>query len=588
VAEPTSTRCLFCSLMCPLAVQAHGKHVILPAYPDDKIAASRTGFAQGRLCYRGHYVTALLGHPKRLTDATVKADGRPCTADDAVRELAAVLKERAGAETAVLVDGNLPCEDLAGAVRFANDSLGTQNVAVYLPPADEAILRGLSAASCRLLSLEMVEECDTLLAVGDPFATHPVLARAMLDAKAAGPRHRLLVLDTMLGRTSRFADTFVQVAPCAEAAALAAIAKCMEADVTALAPEPASRSVAELCGMAGASEAAIRTIADGLREAKKSGVVISLPTGRTADGALVVALAGAFCQDDGCGLLPLFTYGNAAGASSTAKALGAMAVPSLLAKMEAGEIRALLCLNLDPFSALPKRLVQKAFENLDLLAAVSPMPTRVTEVADICLPSAFWFEEEGTAQDFRGEKIGLAPVMPPPRGALTIRNLLTGLAAALGSEAALDFTPVGVPSGGQAGPGTLISGLAAREDREAVGEFTLISRAESADFADGSLTQHVDWARLMEPRPALLVNAADAAALGLAGSPTQVRQRIIEIQSDGQKASAHVSVSDDVPKGVVAVSPRYGSTRAVFDWHASAEQGVLECGPARVSLQVSS
>ena len=53
------TRCLYCSLFCPVSVNQRVSGVIEPAYVDRA--------EEGGLCYRGHYISALMGHPRRLT-----------------------------------------------------------------------------------------------------------------------------------------------------------------------------------------------------------------------------------------------------------------------------------------------------------------------------------------------------------------------------------------------------------------------------------------------------------------------------------------------------------------------------------------
>jgi hypothetical protein len=72
---------------------------------------------------------------------------------------------------------------------------------------------------------------------------------------------------------------------------------------------------------------------------------------------------------------------------------------------------------------------------------------------------------------------------------------------------------------------------------------------------------------MMEPRPRLTVNRADATG------------DVAILRADGVALALPVEPSDAVPPGVVAVSPNFPETRMLFAWSAS---GV---GPKHVTME---
>jgi hypothetical protein len=107
---------------------------------------------------------------------------------------------------------------------------------------------------------------------------------------------------------------------------------------------------------------------------------------------------------------------------------------------------------------------------------------------------------------------------------------------------------------------------------EAEGKFLVVSRADGVGFADGCMTGQLAWAALMEGQPTVRVNPSDAAGL-CDGTAT--------LRSNGVAMTLPAEACNDVPPGVVAVSPRFPEMRALFAW---AEPGV---GPGLVSMETS-
>ena len=242
-ATTRTTTCLHCSLCCPAGVATDADGRATPAYPGHE-AEPRQG-----LCARGHFIAELLSHPGRIREPMARGgDGLRAVARDGARGLAALARgSREG--LAVVIDGNLPCEEIARAVHVANVGLNVDRVALFIPPADEAVLRGLATSAAPRAGREALADCDVLLAVGDPFATHPLVASPVLDALAKARGNRLLCIDSVRGRTAGFAAEFCRVAPGGEAAALAGLLAAMGAAESL--PEAARCDVAAAAEMAG-------------------------------------------------------------------------------------------------------------------------------------------------------------------------------------------------------------------------------------------------------------------------------------------------------------------------------------------------
>lgn len=521
------TRCLFCSLCCPAGVAFGEMGLSEPAYPGHAPPAHHG------LCYRGHFLSDLAAHPGRMVGAVARDDGsvRSVPPREALRRVAELLPGMRG-EAAVAIDGNVPCEELAEAVRLARVGLGIERVAVYVPPADEQVLRGLAASAARPLGEEELAHCDVILAVGDPFATHPPIAAPVLDALARARGNRLINLDSVRGRTARFATDFCLVPPGGEARALA------------------ESEAGRLAGM--------------VSNAERLGVLLSLPDGRCSAPAAAASLAAKLAQAHGGGVCPLLTYGNANGALRLGTALKATPLAQLLAELRAGKVRNLIVLGTDLLSALPVRELDSA----QIVLAASALPSATTERARCAVPMALWFEIGGRVVDGSGERREAAAIGPPCGGALTPSQVLRALGAAEVpelSEGELAAMLATAPEAGECGVRSAECGVKSES-----GRLALVPAADSVGFADGSLSTQLAWPALVEPQPVLRLHPSDAQALG---APVAM------VRSNGAAVRLAVAASQDVPRGVATVSAHFPETRALFAW------GARGAGPALVALE---
>ena len=567
-ATTKETTCLLCSLCCPAGVAFGDYGLATPAYPG--YAAQQQG-----LCFRGHYISELISHPSRLDLATVREPDRVRTLApaEALRRVAALLPTLRD-EVAVVIDGNLPCEELDACVHATRGDLGLNRVTVFIPLADEALLRGLAAAPARRIGRDALADCDVILAVGDPFATHPLVAGPVLEAVAKARGHCLLNIDSLRGRTARFATDFCQVRPGGEPAALAGLLRLM--GFAEAVPQLSELDASRAARMAGVPPAALERLAHALLRAERLGVVLSLPEGRCGAASAAAALAAKVADARAGGVCPLLTYGNAVGAWRTASALKTQPLASLLADIREGKVKKLIVLGTDLVAALPAAELASA----EITLAASPMPSATTARARFVVPMALWFEIGGTALDGAVEQRRVQAAAAPPGGALSAAAILRALGPRQeeprleGEESAKLQAELSAILGA-APEVALADALGKPADwapPAAQGRLLLVSRADSKGFADGSMTTQLAWPALTEPRAVLLLSPQDAQ--GLPSAEATVR-------TDGLAVTLPVEASADVPPGVAAVSPRFPETRALFAW---GERGV---GPGLVSLEKS-
>ena len=425
--ERRESKCLFCSACCDIGVRLGPAATSQPDYP-------ATGDGRVGICGRGHYVVELLSHPQRLTGAYVSGNGKKelVRTDEGIRAVSTRLKELGmGSHIGVIADGNLPCEALAGLAQFTKDVLKSDNFSVYIAPVDQAVLEGTGATQAASFGLTDLASCDVILAVGDPFSTVPVMAKSVEDARNAQRGNRLIVIDSLLGRTAKYSTDHLAVKPGAEGVVLAAIANESGA-AGELSEALKGRTATSVADVAGFPAAAISSAAQAVKGAKKLGVIIGLAEGATDDPRSVALIAAAMAEAKGGGVVPALSYGNAVGAFRVAQSVAAVPPGKLLKEAASGTLKGLLVFGKDLLRDFPADEWARALKNLHLLAVALPIPGRISDIANATLPLGMWFEDEGTVIDFSGARSEIVSLMDPPGTAATAM----GLAAAIAAEVA--------------------------------------------------------------------------------------------------------------------------------------------------------
>ncbi|GAI38013.1 unnamed protein product, partial [marine sediment metagenome] len=242
-------------------------------------------------------------------DAARRCDGGNPRSVTLTEVVAAVAQAAKSVPTTLLIDGNLPCEDITAALALAAASRGKINAGVYLPAEDEATLDGLAASRTRLFTPEELTECDAILVVGDAFATHPVISRAVHALRRRNGRTPLVVVDSLAGRTAIFATHPLVVRAGAESRILAVIAE--KLGVGKL--KPLQVKLEEAASEAGVGADELAAAADAIAGAKRLGVILRAEIGKAPNWRQIALLSGLIASAREGGVTACLTYGNALG-----------------------------------------------------------------------------------------------------------------------------------------------------------------------------------------------------------------------------------------------------------------------------------
>ena len=513
VAEATNARCLLCNVGCPVRATSAGPDHYVPDY------VPHAGYAG--LCGRGSVLVELLDHPGRLLGACCGGPDacEPAETAAAARQVAEAL--RGGASSAIIVDGNTDLDTLATVGRLAAD-VGAR-WAVYVPPGDAGLVHGLDKSGCRFVGPEGLADADALLVIGNIYATHPVAAHWTFEAKRKHPRMPRLLIGDPATATAKFATGLYEPAlGVGEAArAVAAIAT---GRTDALGPDAAA--LARWKGQ--------------LAAAKNPAIVVGADLGYVDARALASEVA-VLAEALGAMVCPLTTCGGAWGALRVAAACGGTCPVEILSK----PLDALLVIGADLASTLGAGAAPAAAN----LMYIGPMPNRLSRRASIVIPAAFPFETAGRALLGPDRLVECEPLMAPPAGVSTVREVLE-MAGSPGGVQAGSPAPCAAPempirTGGRAG--------------ECKG-VVLALAADPVDFDDGSLTRLASWPQSVRDRPVLVMAQSDAEALGLADAEGAV------IEGPGGSAEVEVVTSATHRAGQGRVSAAFAEVRDVFGW----------------------
>lgn len=545
----TETRCSLCSLGCYLGLRQNVHGTIEPEYLRE-VPELRRG-----VCNRGNMTAELLGLPVRVDAARCCDRGtpHPVPLDEAIGVVAAAAKSAAG--TTVLVDGNLPVEDVAAALALGAASGGKVTVSAYLPAEDETALQGLAASAVKLLTPEELAECDAVLIVGDAFATHPVISRPVHELRKKNARASLVVVDSLKGKTSIFATHPLIVKPEGESRVLAVIAD--KLGVKGLGTLKVKEE--DAAAVAGVSTAALAGAAQALAAAKKLGVILRPEIGKAANWDQIALLCGQIAAAKAGGVTACLTYGNALG--SYRLSAGAAAKPR-----KSGAVT--IVLGTDVVSVLSRRLCTTMLDGVKTLVAAARVPTPTVGAADVVLPLALNFEAGGTTVTGSGEVITVDAVADAPGEAVSAGELVRRLAKALGIsgvERKVDVKAL------EKMPAVDAKAVVKRGQPEmpaaAQGELTAVTRSDAVHFHTGGLTSHCEWPRYLAPNPVASIGADLAAARGISGG-----DRVKLTSSEGE-ATAVAEVVKDQRAGVVGLCSGFAEIRGLFTWDETGRTG---------------
>jgi len=574
VTRDTGPRCYFCSLLCPIGATRTPADRFLPEYPE------REDGLRG-LCGRGHTTCELLSHPDRRNQAVLRDAGaeRAVPLGDALGELAQRLQFVGNPKrVALLVDGNLPAEDIVAASSFAEHCLEGAPWSVAMPSSDEALLWALGGG-LRPPSATELAQADVTVVVGDPFLSHPVIAGPLLTAKLASRNATLTVLDSIPNVTSRFATQWICLPPGLEAWALAEVARELGVEHDALGSLPGDERASELGPVAGE----LSRLAGALRDAERPVIILAPELTRVGAPVGLAVTARAVAKAAGAGVLALTGCGNARAAVAVASNRGATSLARLLRRLHAGELEILLVLGADPAASVPAAFGPEASDRLQVLAVAESLPTATGEAASVLLPLALASESPGTVIDSFGRSAVAGPLSLPPTGAVTVRGLLSGLAKELGKElpraTTLDEGTLLLPDSPL--PGALSVGLRAPA-RPGEEELWLLGEGSAVHYAAGTLTRFAGWARVMEPGPRVAMSPGTAERLGWETGDE------LDLGGADEGTPPQCLLREDLDEGMVVVSGNFPAARKLFGWPVPDAGDLLPSGPVAVPVQALS
>jgi anaerobic selenocysteine-containing dehydrogenase len=382
-----------------------------------------------------------------------------------------------------------------------------------------------------------------------------MMVRPVHELRRRNARLPVVVVDSLVGKTSIFATHPVMVKPGTESRVLAAIAAKLGAVVTGALAIDAAHAAPE----AGLPADVIAGAAGVLAGSKKLGVIVRAEIGKASNWDQVGMLAGLIAAAKNGGVAACLTYGNAMGAWRLARAAG-------VARTEPAAN--VIALGADLVSVLSREECAATLDGVKMLAAAGAMPSPTLGAADVVLPMALNFEAGGTTVTGSGEIITVDSLADAPGDALPARELLNRFAKALGSssvERAVDVKALEKPPAGDAqhladrGQPGLSSAPA--------GEFQAVTWSDAVHFHTGTLTAQCQWPLYMANGPVVLLNANDSGELGIRENDR------VQLTSEKAQGEAKAQLVKGQTPGVVAVSGGFPAMRGLFGWSKSRPAG---------------
>lgn len=471
--------CQMCTLGCGFIAETAGEELIEIEFDFDDPNG------QGALCAKGNSISELLTHPKRLIAPVRDAKAiRWEEALPAIGSALAQLRDKSGADAIGLVlSGDATCEEAALAQAFSPSCLKSKNLDVFSPTNDYEVLDALAGGNGATprASLQDIRNANCMVAVGDPFATCPVISRRVLDARQAARGNSINCIAGAPNMTTRFADAFVQAA---EPRGLLAVIKCMLDRTEGNAPawQKEMKRLLDKAAFEPNETASAARIAERFVKAKTAVVLLGTGNPLAAKLAAVLARIGG----EGKGIHTSLSYGNSPfifeGFQRT------ISTREILERVRAGKVKGLVVLGADIVAGCPDMNVKEALGRLELLIAAAPFRNRTTEMAHFILPSAIWQEKSGTAMGGH-----VSALLPPPGGAKAYSDIMKDIAGAMNMRLQpADWARV-ERSGGMEHED--IGALVENGLRDA---FVPPVISTATRFSDGSITDNVSWRAAVE------------------------------------------------------------------------------------------
>jgi hypothetical protein len=503
----------------------------------------------GGLCARGLCVGELAARVRRGT-AHDGPTGRNLILDEGIAEAGSRLRGASGVD--IIVDGNHRGEVLSLAAGLAAAHPARIRSFVALPAEDLLVLAHAWASGATTAGIEVLDDVDGLLVVGDPFSSNPRSAKPILAFKRRNRRAPLAVIDSTPRRTAVFATHPVIVEPGRVPAAVACAVPAAAAAVIRQSPREVDPT--------GALERALVA----LGKCGRVGVIIASQPGRGCSWPSAAYYAGLLARSQGTKLGVLTQYGNARGAARFIASGMLQPVGHLTSIAPEGRAAVVIgerdsCLptgDIADWAARASVVIRGGF-------------SAESDAGTLSFPGVGFFEDEGSILTPEEQWEWVPAALSPPVGIPTTPVLLRAILEAGGygvdSERPVlpEYPELVTPPA-----------LEERQAVEGAGPLRGILAADPEQFVDGQLT---GLTSLLGSRiPSVLMATADCARYGVADDS------IVTLTTDFGVSSATVRSCGYQPSGVVAISNTNGETKTLFGWELCG--GLPVAMPSRVTI----
>jgi predicted molibdopterin-dependent oxidoreductase YjgC len=615
-----STVCTSCSVGCTISVgHRDGKPVIVK--PD-----TINPFSDDQICVRGRFHYDAIKRKERLSHHMIRrGDGlEPASLEDAlthaVDALATIREQHGPASIGVLGSPFITNEENYLLQRIAREVIGTPHIDMTAGPVNRAASKAVAAAfGTEMLPADLVDiptTAKTIVVIADDLeASHNVAALRIKDA--IDPRKlpqrepaRLVLVSPRWGEMADFAEPFggvwLQPAPGAEPAAVAALARALAEDAgTAKAARDAGLDIDTVNGGdapgldADKLSAAVAILREAALDRDQVAVVVApKPFGaalasETAKAAanLALLLRGA---DAAASFYLLPTESNVNGArdmgvapdSGPGRAPVAEAGMDFTAMIDAaidGKLQALIVAGDNPLMFAPATArVREALGKLDFLLVIDRLLTDTAQLAHAVIADAPALSKDGTvtSADRRVQRLRAAQAIPGDASPAwnTLAQLGRRLCERLGNNAPFEYDDAmaiteeiasKVPgyarfhgygffgwskeralNGATPGQPKLQSVAVANDATRGEGEFALLTGRSLYTSHDGAALHSPDADKLHREE-GVLINQYDASELGIAAGAD------VTLQNGSSELRLPAVLTNEVPRGVVYVSSYY-------------------------------
>ncbi len=489
-------------------------------------------YSRNGLCPRGNFCLEALKHTKRVAYCTV--DGMQTRCSEALETVKERLKSIDPAKVAILISGSVPLEVAYKTALVAN-SCGIRFVSTV--NFDDII----TAKFMNNYSREKIAEQEIILAIGDVFTNHPTISKLVHDARFAERKNFLAVVDNASSRTSWFAWQFLKTKPGRTAAVVKALAKAVRGE----------KAEVENIDV---DKATFDKLVNLLQGAKSCAVLYSPGTGRFMDPLSIGYWAKQLADARGFMFAAMSTSSNGRGVARILEANGLGNLKNTLAAINAGDIEALICLGCDPVEAYPG--IYQKVKDIPVRIATATLPTAITKIAQVVLPTKFLFERTGTILSLSERKYELSDSVPSPDYPCECA-VLDSIAGVYSGSA--DFEQSEMIASMDS-----FAYLAEEPEIKEVdlGEIPVVGYSLPHHHGDGSITRKFSWIRknTAESDGNVLISPAFAKKMGIMNGDSVV------VETKDGKGEFTVRIQEDLTDDIVLVPVYMPSGRAVLGW----------------------